>query len=115
MLRRVAEKHGVQYAKELSDRYYIRDFYDFAEMTLLLPRSEVVQALAELDAKWSSKSRPGVAMEVMKTLAECQPVDDPDAVFRQLRFLRPQVTTWEEVRRICREISGELASKLLED
>jgi hypothetical protein len=96
-----------------SDRNYVRDFYDFAELSQLMTRTEVVEALAQLDAKWSSSQRPGVALEVLKSLADCQPLDDPEAVFRQLKFLKPRVSGWSEVQRICREISTELSVRLI--
>lgn len=98
-----------------SDRNLTRGFYDFVELALLLPRASVVEALAGLDMKWSTENRPGVALEVMKTLAECQPLDDAETVFPQMHFLRPRVTKWDDAQRICREISGDLAIRLLEN
>jgi hypothetical protein len=95
------------------DRNYVRDYYDFAELSQLLPQADVVDALVQLDAKWSSSQRPGVGLEVLKSLADCQPVDDPEAVFRQLKFLKPRVGGWGEVQRICREISTELSARLI--
>ena len=97
----------------ISDRNYVRDFYDFAELAQLLPRAEVVEALVQLDAKWSTSQRPGVALEVLKTLADCQPVDDPAEVFMQLKFLKPRVANWNAVQKICRDISTELSVKLI--
>ena len=67
------------------------------------------------DAIVNASPRPEVALEVMKTLADCQPVDDPASAFLQLRFLQPQVTNWKDVQRICREISSALSAKLIKE
>ncbi len=96
-----------------ADRNATRDFLDLAELSLLLPRAEVVEALEALDAKWSSAARPGVALEVLKTLADCQPADDPSEVFGRLRVLKPRLTDWNQVRRVCRDISAELSARLI--
>lgn len=98
-----------------SERFYVRDFYDFAELTLLTSRQVVVQSLIDLDSKWSSPREPTVALQVMKTLADCNPVDEPEDVFKQLRFLAPQVRSWNEVVALCQEIATELSSKLIRE
>jgi hypothetical protein len=97
------------------DRRTTRDFYDFAELATLLPMNEVVDALAVLDHKWSFEQRPGVALETMKTLAECEAGEDPLTIFPKLRRLQPRVAGWEVTKRICRTVAAALSKKLVKE
>jgi hypothetical protein len=99
----------------MDDDLRVRDFYDFAELSLLTSRQAVVQSLVDLDAKWSSTQEPTIALQVMKTLADCNPVDNPDEVFQQLKFLAPRIQSWNEVVAVCQEIATELSFQLIRE
>jgi hypothetical protein len=51
----------------------------------------------------------------LKALSDCQPVDDPEVVFVQMKFLRPKVGDWKTAVRICREIAKHLSGKLIKE
>ena len=95
------------------ERRYTRDFLDLAELSRLLPVAQVVEALAVLDEKVGWDHRPAVALEVLKALAECAPIDGGTHGFETFRFLTPRVKSWDDVRHICRDIAAGLSTRLL--
>ncbi len=95
------------------ERNATRDFLDFAELSLLLPRARVLEALSVLDEKIGWSHRPAVALEVVKALVACAPVDESPHGFSTFRFLSPRVKTWDAARDICRDIGAGLSLPLL--
>lgn len=90
-----------------------RDYVDFAELSCLLPREGVVDALAVLDEKVGWEKQPAVALEVAKSLAAAQPRDLDTDGFETFRFINPRLTSWDSVQTVCREIAKALCERLL--
>lgn len=95
------------------ERNTTRDFVDFAELSRLLGPDEVVDALSVLDEKFGWEKQPSIILEVTKALMQPEPHDRGTNGFETLRFLDPQLKTWEEVVLQCRDIGRRLAVKML--
>lgn len=91
------------------ERNYTRDYFDFAELSSLLPSEQVIAALVQLDEKIGWEHRPFVALEVMKSLAACSPRDKQTHGFSTFQLLAPRVKSWEAVETKCREIAKDLS------
>lgn len=96
------------------DRNYTRDFVDFAELSLLRETDSVVEALADLEARFKWEIQPTLQIEVMKSLLLASPVDQFDTMhsFTQLKFLEPKLKSWEEVAARSQEIGKLLTIRL---
>jgi hypothetical protein len=95
------------------ERNFTRDYFDFAELTCLIPRDQVLDALEVLDEKMGWENRPHVTLEVMKSLADCEPIDCSTHGFETFNVLMPRVKSWDQVRAICKEIAGELSKRFI--
>jgi hypothetical protein len=95
------------------ERDTTRDFVDFAELSRLLERDEVVDALSGLDEKFGWARQPSIILEVTKALLQPEPHDRGTNGFETLRFLDPKLKTWEEVAAQCRDIGQRLAVRTL--
>jgi hypothetical protein len=96
------------------ERNYTRDFFDFAELSSLLPREKVIEALVLLDEKIGWEQRPTVTLEVIKTLADCSPCDKETHGFDTFRSLKPRMKSWKDIEATCRAISVDLSAKFIE-
>lgn len=96
------------------ERNYIRDFVDFSELASLLPRSNTISAILEIDAKFGWERRPTVILEVIKALVHCEPRDYDTHGFGTLRLLTPTLKSWEAVKETCQEIGETLAETVIE-
>ncbi len=95
-----------------STRNAIRDYIDFAELSLLLPDDAVVAPLADLDAKFASGNQPSVALGVVKALMHAEPKDADPHRFDSFRWLQPRLESWDQVRDRCRSIGASLGLRL---
>lgn len=96
------------------DRNVLRDFVDFAELSVLLPDAAVVGALADLDAKFSTEKQPSVIVGVLKTLLHPEPADQDGEAFGTFRWLEPRLKSWSAVEARCRDIGEQLSLRLLQ-
>lgn len=94
-------------------RNYTRDYLDFAELSCLLPRNQVLDSLSVLDEKIAWEKQPAVALEIVKSLAACEPRDRDTHGFKTFKFLNPRLSSWEDVQKICRDIASGLAVRLV--
>ncbi|NOT49394.1 MAG: nucleotidyl transferase AbiEii/AbiGii toxin family protein [Acidobacteria bacterium] len=97
------------------NRNYTRDFVDFAELSCLFEVEAVVEILSDLDKKFIWEKQPSILIEVIKKLLLPEPHDLNDTVhgFKQLRFLEPKLTSWDEIAARCREIGRLLSIKMV--
>ena len=96
------------------DRNVLRDFVDFAELSVLLPDAAVVDALADLDARFSSEKQPSVIVGVLKALLHPEPADQDSEAFGTFRWLEPRLKSWSAVEARCRSVGEQLSLRVLE-
>lgn len=95
------------------ERNYTRDFFDFAELSSLLPQAAVVSDLLEIDAKLGWERQPTVLLEVAKALVHCEPRDLGSHGFEALRLLSPRLKSWDEVKEVCLNIGRLLVERAI--
>jgi hypothetical protein len=96
------------------ERDATRDFLDFAELAVRLPKESVVGTLLSLDEKMAWERQPAVLLEVIKALLHCEPRDLDTQGFETFRFIDPRLKSWQEVKAVCRQIGESLAEKAIQ-
>ncbi len=91
-----------------------RDFLDFAALSTLVDKKEVLATLFRSQKRYGELQTSSVSLEIAKSLSDPQPYDLDDVDLTTYKGIQPPWNHWDHVAEQCRLLGNEFGEALIE-